>query len=164
MSQEWHLRLLEYRLISRKHYCCFSCLRSLTLFYLAPSYLGWSHVPGTEFLGKTLYFKFPVLGLDVSNRFDSETNLLHPSKAEFKSPPTPLSTLVLRVLSLLGLTELTTHPKTGVISECTNLTILNVFLVRLGPMNEKRLVQTLISTQVSLSIALSTFYPDSERL
>lgn len=32
--------------------------------------------------------------------------------------------------------------------ETTNLTILNVFLVRLGPMREDALVRTLISTQV----------------
>jgi len=56
--------------------------------------------------------------------------------------------MVLRLLSTLELTQLKYHPTTGDITECTNLTILNVFLVRLGPMNEKRLVKVLIGTQV----------------
>ncbi|TFK52268.1 N-acetylglucosaminephosphotransferase [Heliocybe sulcata] len=85
-------------------------------------------------------------------RFDRNANLLHPSKALFERSPSHLSTLVLRGLSLLGLTELTTHPSTGQVLECTNLTILNVFLVRLGPMNEKRLVQVLMGTQVAGSV------------
>lgn len=58
--------------------------------------------------------------------------------------------MILRILSILGLTELTLHPKTGVILESNNLTILNLFLLRLGPMNEKRLVQVLMSTQVTI--------------
>jgi UDP-N-acetylglucosamine--dolichyl-phosphate N-acetylglucosaminephosphotransferase len=81
-------------------------------------------------------------------RFDAQTNLLYPSKALFPKPPKPLSVLVLRVLAALGLTELTTHPTTGVILEATNLTILNFFLLRLGPLSEKRLVQVLMASQV----------------
>ncbi|PAV17501.1 N-acetylglucosaminephosphotransferase [Pyrrhoderma noxium] len=99
-------------------------------------------------------------------RFDGETNLLHPSTTTFKDkPPSHLTTIILRVLSLLGLTKLTwtgTKTKTRapspgskdstskdeVITEATNLTILNVLLLRLGPMMEKRLVQVLIATQV----------------
>ena len=45
--------------------------------------------------------------------------------------------------------KLTKREPDGVITETTNLTILNVFLVRFGPMTEKRLVKTLIGTQVS---------------
>jgi len=56
--------------------------------------------------------------------------------------------MVLRILSTLGLTKLTFQPTTGAITEATNLTILNFFLVRLGPMNEKGLVEVLIGTQV----------------
>lgn len=85
-------------------------------------------------------------------RFDSNTNLLYPSKALFFEPPSRLTTMILRILSILGLTELTLHPKTGVILESNNLTILNLFLLRLGPMNEKRLVQVLMSTQAAGSI------------
>jgi len=56
--------------------------------------------------------------------------------------------MILRTLATIGLTELTLHPKTGVIIEATNLTIFNFFLLRLGPMNEKSLVHVLIGSQV----------------
>jgi len=85
-------------------------------------------------------------------RIDHETNLLHPSKALFLTPPTRLSSAVLRTLAALGLTELTEHPDTGTILEANNLTILNWFLLRLGPMNEKRLVQVLMCSQVAGSV------------
>ena len=82
------------------------------------------------------------------NRFDSDTNLLHPSKAQFLTPPSRLSAGILHIFSKLGLVELTLHSKDGSILEVTNLTILNFFLVRLGPMNEKRLNQVLMASQV----------------
>lgn len=84
------------------------------------------------------------------DRFECDTNLLHPSKAGITEPPSKLATLVLRIFAALGLTELTLHPKNGRILEATNLTILNFFLVRFGPMSEKRLVQVLMATQVSV--------------
>ncbi|EAU86042.2 UDP-N-acetylglucosamine-dolichyl [Coprinopsis cinerea okayama7 len=84
-------------------------------------------------------------------RFDPETNLLYPSKAQFLKPPSRLSAAVLHILSTLGLVELTVHPN-GSILEVTNLTILNFFLVRLGPMNEKRLNQVLMASQTAGSV------------
>lgn len=82
-------------------------------------------------------------------RFDPDTNLLHPSKVIFdKQPPSRLATIALRVLATLGLTEVTVNPASGVVNEATNLTILNFLLLRLGPMNEKRLVQVLMCAQV----------------
>ncbi|KAF7791420.1 hypothetical protein EIP86_002436 [Pleurotus ostreatoroseus] len=80
-------------------------------------------------------------------RFDKQTGLLYPSKAEFERKPSPLTTLVLKVLSTLGLIEVSVNSETGR-TETTNLTILNVFLVRLGPMREDTLVKVLICTQV----------------
>lgn len=71
-----------------------------------------------------------------------------------RGPPSKISALVLRTLSTLGLTELTVHPNTGNILEANNLTILNFFLLRLGPMNEKSLVKVLILSQVSHMILL----------
>jgi UDP-N-acetylglucosamine--dolichyl-phosphate N-acetylglucosaminephosphotransferase len=85
-------------------------------------------------------------------RFDPETQLLHPSKTQFMNRPSKLSTVVLRTMAFLGLTELVVHSQSGDILEATNLTILNFFLVRLGPMKEKRLVQTLIASQVAGSV------------
>jgi hypothetical protein len=83
-------------------------------------------------------------------RFDANTNLLHPSKALFLTPPSRLTTFILHLFSAFGLTELTLHPKTGNILEANNLTILNFFLLRLGPMNEERLVKVLMGSQVSV--------------
>jgi len=89
-------------------------------------------------------------------RIDHNTNLLHPSKTLFLKPPSQLTTLVLGTMSTLGLTELTRHPASGTIFEANNLTILNWFLLRLGPMNEKRLVQVLMCSQVAGSLLAFT--------
>ncbi|KAH9925429.1 N-acetylglucosaminephosphotransferase [Epithele typhae] len=86
-------------------------------------------------------------------RFDSEIHLLHPSRAEFKEKrPSALSSAILRVLAALGLVELAFDEQTGAIASTTNLTILNVFLLRLGPMREDSLTRVLISTQVCGSL------------
>ena len=85
-------------------------------------------------------------------RFDPDTNLLHPSTVAFERPPSARTSSALQLLSLLGLTRLIKHPKTGQILEATNLTILNWFLVRLGPMTERRLVKVLCVTQVAGSV------------
>ena len=84
------------------------------------------------------------------DRFDPDTNLLHPSKAQFLKAPSKLATLILRIFSALGLTDLTLHSGNGQILEATNLTMLNFLLVRFGSMTEKRLVQLLMVTQVSV--------------
>ncbi|KAH9947993.1 N-acetylglucosaminephosphotransferase [Amylocystis lapponica] len=87
-------------------------------------------------------------------RFDADTALLHPSRAAFtERAPSRLATLALRLLAALRLVELTEDGRTGSITETTNLTILNVFLLRLGPMKEDSLVKVLIASQVTGSIA-----------
>ena len=108
--------------------------------------LAWNHHLVVWFWTKSYYFI-------RTSRIDRNTHLLHPSTAsenQFLKAPSRLSTLVLRTFAVLGLTELTIDPNTGVITNSTNLTILNLFLLRLGPMNEKRLVQVLMCTQVSV--------------
>lgn len=81
--------------------------------------------------------------------FSRGVKLLHYSKVRFeKKPPSTLATVVLRTLSTLGCVKLTIDPS-GRIIETSNLTILNFFLIRLGPMSEKRLVQVLLASQVS---------------
>jgi UDP-N-acetylglucosamine--dolichyl-phosphate N-acetylglucosaminephosphotransferase len=85
-------------------------------------------------------------------RFDSNTRLLHPSTIPFMHPPSHLTSRILHLLSALGLTRLTTHAQTGQILEATNLTILNWFLVRLGPMSEGALVRVLAGTQAAGSL------------
>ncbi|GLB38436.1 putative glycosyl transferase family 4 [Lyophyllum shimeji] len=85
-------------------------------------------------------------------RYDPDTNLLYPSTTEFPKPPSRITNVTLRTMAALGLTELALHPSTGAIQTATNLTILNFLLVRLGPMNEKRLVQVLMCSQVAGSV------------
>ncbi|KAG6850734.1 hypothetical protein H0H93_009357 [Arthromyces matolae] len=85
-------------------------------------------------------------------RYDADTNLLYPSTADFEKPPSRIATIILHSMSTLGLAKLTLHPTTGVIQKSTNLTILNYFLVRLGPMGEKKLVQVLMCSQIAGSV------------
>lgn len=66
------------------------------------------------------------------------------------------------MFSALGLVELALDERTGEIASTTNLTILNVFLLRLGPMREDSLTRVLIATQVSaggLFLLLSFGHP-----
>ena len=83
--------------------------------------------------------------------FDPDTHLLYPSKTQFLKRTSRPSTVVLRVLEGLGCTDLTTLPD-GTILEATNLTLFNVLLLRLGPMREKRLTQSLIVIQVMILV------------
>lgn len=85
----------------------------------------------------------------ANRSFDSDTHCLYPSKTQFLRRASRLSTVVLRVLAVLGFTELTTLPD-GTILEATNLTLFNVLLLHFGPMREKRLTQVLIAVQVRL--------------
>ncbi|KAG5638249.1 hypothetical protein H0H81_001018 [Sphagnurus paluster] len=85
-------------------------------------------------------------------RYDKDTNMLYPSTVELVRPPSRLTTLVLRVLAGMGLAQLTVHPTSGQVLTTTNLTILNVFLVRMGAMREKQLVQVLMCAQVTGSV------------
>jgi UDP-N-acetylglucosamine--dolichyl-phosphate N-acetylglucosaminephosphotransferase len=87
----------------------------------------------------------------ISHSFDPDTHLLYPSKTQFLKRASRLSTVVLRVLEGLGCAELTTLPD-GTILESTNLTLFNVLLLRLGPMREKRLTQSLIVIQVIILV------------
>lgn len=83
-------------------------------------------------------------------RLDLETHLLHPSEVSFSdASPSRMTAATLRTLALFGFAELTLHPTSGAISSSTNLTILNFFLLRLGPMKEKSLVKILICCQVT---------------
>lgn len=153
MSREWPLLLLEFKLISQRRCCCSLCLRSSISFFLVHNYLGLFHVHGTGYQGwldDCFFMRSHWFFCFFSPRFDADTDLLHPSKALFPTPPSRLTTFVLHLFSAFGLTELTLHPKTGNILEANNLTILNFFLLRLGPMTEKKLVKVLICSQVSI--------------
>ncbi|KAK1926073.1 putative UDP-N-acetylglucosamine-dolichyl-phosphate N-acetylglucosaminephosphotransferase [Papiliotrema laurentii] len=100
-------------------------------------------------------------------RYDSQTDLLHPSVTLFERPPPAKTRIVLEILSFLRLVRLERIPhrenavaktssahlqktsKKGQIVSTTNLTILNFLLVHFGPMHE----QTLCSVMAGIQIA-----------
>lgn len=63
---------------------------------------------------------------------------------------------ILKVFATLRLVKVEVNSETGNV-ETTNLTILNVFLVNLGPMKEDTLVKTLISTQACVFYRFTMF-------
>ncbi|EJT98666.1 N-acetylglucosaminephosphotransferase [Dacryopinax primogenitus] len=81
-------------------------------------------------------------------KLNKDTMLLNTSEADLSNePPSSLRDLVLQLLAFLRLTRLTTDLKTGRITACTNLTILNVLLYWFGPMSEEDLVVRVMLTQ-----------------
>lgn len=151
MSLEWPFRSLGYKDTSQRR-CSYSSYPKYSILSCrVHSFLDWFGALGIASRGsfRRLIWQSHCIH-SLIGRFDRDTNLLHPSKAGITEPPSKLATLVLRIFSTLGLTELTLHSENGRILEATNLTILNFFLVRFGPMTEKRLVQVLMATQVSV--------------
>ena len=147
-SPEWPSRWWAFKLTFPRRFSCSSFRKYSTLYCRVLNYSESFLVPDTDCRGIPGHHSRPNFVLMFA-RFDRNTNLLHPSKAVFPQPPSKPTALVLRTLSALGLTAITVHPKTGVILEANNLTILNFFLLRLGPMSEKRLVQVLMCSQVA---------------
>lgn len=94
------------------------------------------------------------------------TGLLEPSKVVFERPPSLLGRIILEAFQLLGLTKLErppaqgdskseekppsdTQPHEGDVVSATNLTLINVLLVRLGPMREPTLCLLVGAVQVA---------------
>jgi UDP-N-acetylglucosamine--dolichyl-phosphate N-acetylglucosaminephosphotransferase len=82
-----------------------------------------------------------------------KTGKLDASTADFERPPTKLQRLLLNVLERLYLVRLTRHASTGEILSSSNLTLLSVLLVRLGPMREDVLAITVMAIQATFGIA-----------
>jgi UDP-N-acetylglucosamine--dolichyl-phosphate N-acetylglucosaminephosphotransferase len=79
-------------------------------------------------------------------RFNARTGLMEPSVTEWQYPPKPIVALVLTMLHRLHLLRVTTNHE-GQITESTNFTILNLWLVWFGPMREDRLAIELLVMQ-----------------
>lgn len=79
-------------------------------------------------------------------RFNSETGLLDASVTEWKKPPSRLIATCLELLQLLQLVRLAKN-EDGRIVESTNLTLLNLWLVWMGPMREDRLAWHMVGVQ-----------------
>lgn len=79
-------------------------------------------------------------------KFSASTGLLDASVTEWTSPPSPLIDTALRLLHSLRLVRIT-QDENGRITESSNLTILNLWLVWMGPMREDQLAWHMVAVQ-----------------
>ncbi|GAD93855.1 UDP-N-acetyl-glucosamine-1-P transferase Alg7 [Paecilomyces variotii No. 5] len=79
-------------------------------------------------------------------KFNASTGLLDASVTEWAAPPRPLVAMALELLERLRLVRLRKN-KEGQIVESTNLTILNLWLVWMGPMREDKLSWNMVAVQ-----------------
>ncbi|KAL4917252.1 glycosyl transferase family 4-domain-containing protein [Aspergillus aurantiobrunneus] len=79
-------------------------------------------------------------------RFNAESGLLDASVTEWAVPPSPLIATALGLLQRLGLARVRKNER-GQIAESSNLTILNLWLIWMGPMREDRLALSMVGVQ-----------------
>uniref|UniRef100_A0A060TDU9 UDP-N-acetylglucosamine--dolichyl-phosphate N-acetylglucosaminephosphotransferase n=1 Tax=Blastobotrys adeninivorans TaxID=409370 RepID=A0A060TDU9_BLAAD len=79
--------------------------------------------------------------------YNSDTGLLEPSTVELKTTKEPIIK-VLKLLNWLGLIGMYPPQKEGEYLRVSNMTLINLALVRLGPKREDRLVMTLLGLQL----------------
>lgn len=79
-------------------------------------------------------------------KFNASTGLLDASVTEWVAPPPRLVAIALELLERLRLVRLTKNEE-GKIVESTNLTILNLWLVWMGPMKEDKLAWSMVAVQ-----------------
>lgn len=87
-------------------------------------------------------------------RFNARTGLLEPSVATFadEKPLKPLVGDVLKILHKLKLLRVVVD-KSGRVTETSNLTILNLWLVWRGPLREDRLAMEILAMQTACGLA-----------
>lgn len=81
-------------------------------------------------------------------KFNASTGLLDASVTEWTIPPSPLIAMGLELLHTLRLVRVQ-KDENGQIVESTNLTILNLWLVWMGPMREDRLAWHMVAVQTA---------------
>lgn len=86
-------------------------------------------------------------------RFNPATGKLEPSRAQLENPKKPVL-LVLQLLQKLCLIELwwPTNPKANYTVEISNMTLINLTLVLLGPMREDKLAKVLLTVQMVVGL------------
>ncbi|KAK2789608.1 tunicamycin resistance protein [Onygenales sp. PD_12] len=84
--------------------------------------------------------------------FNARTGLLEPSVTEWARPPPFIIATVLDILHQLRLVRVRKN-EAGEITESTNLTILNLWLVWFGPLREDKLAMHIVGLQVFCGIA-----------
>lgn len=154
-SLGWHFPLLVSKGTFPKLCSCSSSHRCSTSCFHVRSCLDLFPALDIGSQGSFAFHIWSVVVTRLGLRFDPDTNLLHPSTVQFGEPPSKLAAFTLRIFASLGLTELKLHPSKGTIVETTNLTILNVLLLHIGPVSEKGLVQGLMAVQVSQVVTYS---------
>lgn len=80
--------------------------------------------------------------------FNAKTNRMEPSRATFDKPPRRIISLALTILETVGLIKLWRNEQSGEIEEFSNMTLINLWLVRGGPKNEGRLTRELFWLQM----------------
>jgi len=84
-------------------------------------------------------------------KFNARTGLLEPSKAKFEQPLAKPIQEVMKLLHKMKLLGITIDEK-GQVTESTNFTIINLWLVWWGPMREDRLAASLLAFQAACGI------------
>lgn len=79
-------------------------------------------------------------------RFNARTGLMEPSVTEWKYPPKPAVAVILKLLARLHLLRVDTN-EAREITETSNFTILNLWLVWFGPKREDRLAIEILIMQ-----------------
>lgn len=87
-------------------------------------------------------------------RFNARTGLREPSVTtwEKERPPSKTLTAVFFLLDKLRLIQVTVDPETNRISETSNLTLINLWLVWRGPLREDRLNNELLVLQIACGL------------
>ncbi|BFZ63004.1 tunicamycin resistance protein [Saitoella coloradoensis] len=80
-------------------------------------------------------------------RLNTKTGKLEQSRVKFTKTPKGITVLLLELLQKAGMVTIV-YGEEGEILEATNLTIINLILVRLGPMREDILALTIMGVQV----------------
>jgi len=84
-------------------------------------------------------------------RFNARSGFMEPSVTEWQYPPKPIISIGLKLLHQLHLLRVTTN-QDGQITETTNLTLLNLWLVWFGPKREDRLAIEISGMQVLVGL------------
>ncbi|KAK6521642.1 tunicamycin resistance protein [Arthrobotrys conoides] len=84
-------------------------------------------------------------------KFNARTHLLEPSMAQFLQPPKKVTVVLLTVMEKFKVVKLV-RDEERVIKECSNLTILNLWLVWFGTMREDTLALGVMGFQLAMGL------------
>lgn len=86
-------------------------------------------------------------------RFNESDGLMYPSRADLiEKAPKKVMIPIFKVLHALRLIDIEIDTKTGVIKNCTNMTLINLVLVWFGPMREDKLCNRILAIQFAIGL------------